>query len=86
MRKTNREVKRLHRRADLSILRQIMPPFISRNHPKFREWTGFSPRSFANMDSLKETNTIQKIQLGKCVHYERETLVDWLEERSSVIE
>ncbi len=86
MRKSLREVRELQRHANLSALRKDMPPFVSRNHPKFKEWTGFSPRSFANMDSLKETNTIQKIKLGKGILYERESLVDWLEERSWVIE
>lgn len=71
--------------ADLTILRKTLPPFLSRKHPQFKEWTNFSPRSFANMDSLKETNTIKKIMLGSAVAYERESLVDWLEERSFVV-
>lgn len=71
---------------DLSAIRQILPPFLSRKNPKFKEWTGYSPRSFANMDSLQETNTIKKIMLGASVAYERESLVDWLEQRSYVIE
>lgn len=71
---------------DLSALRRILPPFLSRKHPDFKTWTGYSPRSFANMDSLSETNTIKKIMLGAAVAYERESLVDWLEQRSYVIE
>lgn len=71
--------------ADLSILRNILPPFLSRKHPRFKELTGYSPRSFANMDSLKETDTIKKIMIGGAVAYERESLVDWLESKSFVI-
>ena len=71
--------------ADLTILRKTIPPFLSRKHPRFREWTGYSPRSFANMDSLKETNTIVKIMQGGAVAYERESLVNWLEQRSFVV-
>jgi len=72
--------------ANLDILRQTLPPFLSRKHPRFKEWTGYSPRSFANMDSLKETNTITKIMQGGAIAYERESLINWLEERTFVIE
>jgi hypothetical protein len=72
--------------ADLTILRHTLPPFLSRKNPHFKELVGYSPRSFANMDSLKETNTIKKIMLGGAVSYERESLVDWLESRSYVVE
>lgn len=70
---------------DLSVLRHILP-LLSRKHPKFQEWTGYSPRSFANMDSLHETNTIKKVMFGGAVAYESQSLIDWLEQRSYVIE
>jgi len=85
MGKIIKQSKRLQRHADLSILRQIIPPFLSRKHPQFKEWTGYSPRTFANMDALRETNTIIKIMQAGAIAYERESLVDWLEERSFVI-
>jgi hypothetical protein len=66
-------------RPDLSVLRQELPPYLSRKHPRFKELTGYSPRSFANMDSLKATDTISRIMIGGAVAYERESLVDWLE-------
>lgn len=81
--KTTNEQPQQH--ADLSILRNILPPFLSRKHPQFKELTGYSPRSFANMDSLKETGTVKKIRIGGAVAYERESLVDWLESKSFVI-
>ena len=71
--------------ADLTILRTILPPFLSRRNPKFRELTGYSPRTFANMDSKKETASITKIMLGGAISYERDSLVDWLEARSFVV-
>ncbi|MDO9228367.1 MAG: hypothetical protein Q7U03_02260 [Syntrophales bacterium] len=80
-----KRVEQPRQRADLSILRKTLPPFLSRKHPQFKEWIGYSPRSFANMDSLHETNTIKKIMLAAAVAYERESLVDWLESRSFVI-
>lgn len=72
-------------RPDLSDLLKEMPPWVSRKHPKFREWTGYSPRSLANMDSLKLTKAIKKIKMGGAICYEKTTLVKWLEERSRVI-
>jgi hypothetical protein len=81
----NKKIEHQKQHADLTILRTTLPPYLSRKHPRFRELTGYSPRSFANMDSLKETNTITKIMLGGAVAYERESLVDWLEERSRII-
>ena len=72
-------------RPDLSDLLKEMPLWVSRKHPKFREWTGYSPRSLANMDSLGMTKAVKKIMLGGAVAYQRESLVAWLEERSRVI-
>jgi len=71
--------------ADLTIFRTTLPPFLSRKHPRFKEFTGYSPRSFANMDSKKETASITKIMLGGAVSYERESLVNWLESKSFVV-
>lgn len=70
---------------DLSALLKEMPPFVARNHPSFKEWTGYSGRTFANMDCLQHTDDIKKIMLGNTVAYERESLVKWLESRSRVI-
>jgi len=71
--------------ADLTIFRTTLPPFLSRKHPRFKEFTGYSPRSFANMDSKKATTSIKKIMLGGAISYERDSLVDWLEARSFVV-
>lgn len=70
---------------DLSALLKEMPPFIARNHCRFKELTGYSGRTFANMDSLRQTDDIKKIMLGNSVAYERESLVKWLESRSRII-
>ena len=72
-------------RPNLQALIQEMPPYISRKHPRFRELTGYSPRSMANMDCLKQTESIKKIMMGGAIAYQRESLVNWLEEHSRVI-
>jgi len=72
-------------RPDLSALRELLPPFVQRTHPRFKELTGFSPRTLANMDSLKQTAGIKRIMLGNTVAYERESLIAWLESRSKIL-
>lgn len=72
-------------RPDLSEILKELPPFVSRKHPRFKELTGYSPRSLANMDSLGMTKAVKKIMLGGAIAYEKNSLVAWLEERSRVI-
>lgn len=78
-------MEKLVQTPDLSALLKEMPPFVARNHPRFKEWTGYSGRTIANMDCLKQTDAIKKIMLGNTVAYERESLVSWLESRSRII-
>ena len=73
-----------NRKPDLSALRKELPPFVSRTHPRFRELTGYSPRTVANMDCLGE-GPEKRIMLGNVVAYERESLIEWLEARSRVL-
>jgi hypothetical protein len=70
---------------DLSALLKEFPPYVLRSHPRFKELTGYSGRTMANLDSLHKTSTIKKRLMGNAVGYERESLVAWLEERSRVI-
>jgi hypothetical protein len=79
------EKMRENQKPDLSALLREMPPFVARNHPRFKELTGYSGRTFANMDCLGETDNIKKIMLGNTIAYERASLVAWLEQRSKVI-
>jgi len=72
-------------RPDLSALLKEMPPFVARNHPRFKELTGYSGRTFANMDSLKQTAGVKRIMLGNTVAYERASLIEWLESRSRIL-
>jgi len=58
---------------------------VARNHPRFKELTGYSGRTFANLDCLKQTAGIKRIMLGNTVAYERESLISWLESRSRII-
>ena len=70
---------------NLSALLKEMPPFVARNHPRFKEWTGYKGRTMANMDCQGKTNNIKKIMLGNTTAYERESLVMWLEAHSRII-
>jgi hypothetical protein len=74
-----------NQRPNLSALLKEMPPFVARNHPRFKELTGYSGRTFANMDSLKQTAGVKRILLGNTVAYERESLIEWLEARSRIL-
>lgn len=73
------------KRIDLSAICKEMPPFVARNHPRFKEWTGYTGRTMANLDSLKQTGDIMKVMLGNIVAYERNSLVRWLESRSRIL-
>lgn len=74
------------RHPDLSVLLTEFPPWVTRTHPRFRELTGYSPRTIANMDAKKPPQGPSKrIMLGNVVAYERESLVAWLESRSRVL-
>lgn len=69
---------------DLSVLLKEFPPWVTRTHPRFRELTGYSSRTLANFDCLGQ-GPDRRIMLGNTVAYERESLVRWLEKRSTVI-
>ena len=72
-------------KPDLSALRDVLPPFVARTHPRLKELTGYSGRSFANMDCLGQTTGVKRILLGNTVAYERESLIHWLAQRSCVL-
>lgn len=74
-----------NQKPDLSALLKELPPFVARTHPRFKELTGYSGRTMANLDCLHRTEAVKKIMLGNTVAYERESLVAWLESRSFVI-
>ena len=74
-----------NQKPDLSALLKEMPPFVARNHPRFKELTGYSGRTMANMDCLHQTDAVKKIMLGNTVAYEKKSLVAWLESRSRIL-
>lgn len=78
----NREERR---HPDLSVLLKELPPWVLRTHGRFKELTGYSPRSFANMDSLGLTAGVKRVRIGRSVAYERESLVKWLEDHATVL-
>ena len=73
-----------NQRPNLSALLKELPPYVSRTFPRFKELTGYSPRSVANMDGLGQ-GPEKRIMLGGRVAYERESLIKWLEGRSQII-
>jgi hypothetical protein len=73
-----------NQRPDLSALLKELPPFVTRTFPRFRELTGYSPRTLANFDCLGQ-GPEKRIMLGNVVAYERESLIEWLEARSWII-
>jgi hypothetical protein len=72
-------------KPDFSAQLKEAPHFIARTHPKLKEWTGYSGRTWANKDSLKQTTGIKRIMLGNSVAYEKKSLISWLEERSRLL-
>lgn len=73
-----------NQRPDLSALLKELPPFVARTFPRFRELTGYSPRTVANMDCLGQ-GPAKRIMLGNTVAYQRESLIEWLESRSRIL-
>jgi len=72
------------RHPDLSVLLKELPPWVSRAHPRFRELTGYSARTIANLDCLGQ-GPRKRIMLGNTVAYERAALIAWLESRSRML-
>lgn len=60
------------------LLEAVLPPILFRNHPKFREWTGLSPRTVTNED-CKGMGPKRRITVGKVCGYPKEDLLDYLE-------
>ena len=73
-----------HQKPDLSAILRELPPYVSRTFPRFRELTGYSSRTLANLDSLGQ-GPEKRIMLGNTIAYEKESLIRWLEERSRVL-
>lgn len=74
----------LKQRIDLSSLRENLPPVVARKNIDRYLGGLISSGYLANLDS--EGLGPRRIQCGRNVGYLREDLVDWLEERSSLIE
>jgi hypothetical protein len=70
---------------DLSVLMDLFPPWILRTHPRFKELTGYTGRTMANLDCLGKTAEVKKIIMGNTKAYERTSFIKWLEKRSSVV-
>ena len=71
--------------ADLSALLDELPPILFRNHPRFRELTGMSPKSLANLD-YQGRGPSERVLVGRVIGYPRRAFVKWLESRSRMID
>lgn len=67
-----------HRITIRELLEPVLPPIVFRNNPKFKEWTGLSPRTVANEDS-RGTGPDQRIIVSRVVGYPKESLLRFLE-------
>jgi hypothetical protein len=68
----------------LQELVDVLPPIVFRNHPRFRELIGMSPRSIANMDCLGQGPN-ERILVGRVCGYPRAAFIEWLRDRSKII-
>jgi len=67
------------------LLEPILPPILFRNHPQFKAWTGFSPRTLANEDS-QGTGPDERIFSGRVCGYPKDAILRWLEKRSRSVD
>lgn len=68
--------------SSLDMLQSELPPVLWRNNPRFRELTGISPRTMANLDALKQ-GPKRRVKNGQLVGYPRDAMVLWLSRRWS---
>lgn len=61
-----------------------LPAVLYRNNPRFKELTGISPRSMANLDS-QGNGPAGRIYVGRVSGYPRECLVDWMLQRVRIV-
>lgn len=61
----------------LENLKSELPPILYRNHPRFKELVGLSPRTLANLDALGQ-GPPERVCLGRLVGYPRAALLGWL--------
>ena len=71
-------------KADLSALRDVLPPWIPRNWQGWKQNIPLSPRTLANEDS-KGSGVKVRMLIGNVVAYERNSLIEFLEGKSRVL-
>ena len=64
-----------------NLLEPILPPVLFSNHPKFKEWTGYSSRTLLNMNCIG-TGPDQRLVVGRVTGYPKDSLIRWLESRT----
>ena len=71
--------------VDFTELEKVLPPIVFRNWPKWRDVLPIAPRTVANEDCLG-TGPTGKIMVGRVCGYYRENFIQWLRERSRVVQ
>lgn len=61
----------------LDQLERELPSYITRSHPRPKEWTGVSGRRMANLDCLGQ-GPKERMLLGREIIYPRQALLDWI--------
>jgi hypothetical protein len=69
----------------LSNLKKELPPVVYRNFKRFKELTGYSPRSIANLD-CQGMGPTERVYCGRVAGYPRESLINWLSQRMQVVD
>jgi hypothetical protein len=61
-------------------LKEELPAILFRNNPRFKEITGVSPRTMANLDSLG-LGPRRRVRNGRLIGYPKLDLLVWLDDR-----
>ncbi len=71
--------------VDLSMLEKELPPIVFRNFPKWKDLLPIARGTIANMDCVG-LGPKERIICCRVVGYPRESLIEWLRERSRIIQ
>lgn len=70
--------------VDFGEYEKLLPPFVSRKWPRWKDYIPICPRTMANLDSLGRGPS-EKVMIAGTVSYPRAALLQWLKERSFVV-
>jgi len=70
---------------DFEELEKELPPIVFRKWARWRDVIPYAPRTVANEDS-RGTGPKERIQCGRVVGYPRKALIEWLKERTKILQ